>query len=165
MHRLADSGWEEPLAPPAARRSGGATRRDRSPQSTTGRTLVGASVAGLLIAALFTAWSLVADTASAPREIVLVARGMAFYLPGDERPNPPLRFRPGERVRLVLKNDDPGFVHNFAVPAWTVTMRKLKSGEVGAVEFLVPEEVGRYEYRCTPHGQMMRGTIDVTAAF
>jgi heme/copper-type cytochrome/quinol oxidase subunit 2 len=121
--------------------------------------MVGAAgAAGLVLTVL----ALVADTRPAPREIVLIARGMAFYLGGEAQPNPPLALLAGEHVRLVLRNDDLGFTHNFAVPDWAVATASVPSGETTVVEFRVPDRPGRYEYRCTPHGRMMRGDITVT---
>lgn len=100
--------------------------------------------------------------ASAPtRDIVLVARNMAFYLEGDPTPNPTLRVQAGERVRLVLRNADPGVTHNFAVADWGIATRDLRGEESGHLEFLVPDAPGPREYQCTPHAAMMRGTIDV----
>ena len=72
-----------------------------------------AAIAGLvLLAALLPAWS------SPPtHEIILVARGMTFYLDGEPgTPNPTLEVKAGERVRVVLRNQDRGMTHDFAVP-------------------------------------------------
>jgi plastocyanin len=86
---------------------------------------------------------------------------MTFYLEGEDKPNPALKFRAGEEVRLVLRNDDPGMNHDFAVPSWNVGTSLLEGkGETTAV-FRVPDAPGRQIYTCTPHSQMMRGTIDV----
>lgn len=96
------------------------------------------------------------------REIVLVARGMAFYFPDDlNTPNPTIRVRAGERVRLVLRNEEPGITHGFAVPAWGVETRLLESAGSDTIELPVPGVPGRQDYRCTPHAAMMRGTIEV----
>jgi len=98
----------------------------------------------------------------ARREIVLVVRGMAFYLDGQfETVNPTLRFRAGERVRVVVRNEEPGVTHNFAVPAWKVKTRELHGGGADGVEFVVPAAPGRQDYQCTPHSTMMRGTIEI----
>ena len=95
------------------------------------------------------------------REIVLVAREMAFYLDGTDTANPTLRFRAGERVRIVLRNEEPGVIHNFAVPGWEVATRELYGTGSATLEFAVPGTRGRQEYRCTPHAWMMRGAIEV----
>src|SRR5688572_4840323 len=72
-----------------------------------------ATVAGcLLLAAL-----LPAVTRTPTREVTLVAKGMAFYLESDlETPNPTIEVKAGERVRVVLRNQDRGLTHDFAVP-------------------------------------------------
>ena len=96
------------------------------------------------------------------REITLVARGMAFYLLGDPvTPNPTIRLAAGERVRFVLRNDDRGLTHDFAVPAIDAAADQVDWNETEAVTFEVPETPGRYEYICRPHRLMMRGTLIV----
>jgi hypothetical protein len=98
----------------------------------------------------------------ADREITLVARGMAFYLLGDSvTPNPPLILRAGERVRVVLRNDDRGITHDFAFPTADAALDQLDWNEEGSVVFDVPDTPGRYEYICRPHMLMMRGQIVV----
>ena len=97
------------------------------------------------------------------REVTLVARGMTFALP--EQPaaaNPMLRLRAGERVRLVLKNEAAGLVHDLAIPDWHVTLAAIPAGESSSTTFTVPEQTGRVEYRCQPHAAMMSGVVDVT---
>ena len=121
-------------------------------------TKVVAAIAGLvLLAALLPAWS------SPPaREIVLVARGMTFYLDGDpSRPNPTLEVKAGERVRVVLRNRDRGMTHDFAVPALAAAMNTLDWNESGEVTLDVPDTPGTYKYECRPHRLMMRGIIRV----
>ena len=99
---------------------------------------------------------------SQDREIILVARGMAFYILGDPTvANPPLTLRAGERVRIVLRNDDRGITHDFAVPAIKAAMDQLDWNEEGGVTIDVPATPGRYEYICRPHMLMMRGEIIV----
>src|SRR5512134_374994 len=51
-----------------------------------------------------------------PREMTLLARGMAFYLPGDSTPNPRLVVERGEDLRIVLRNEDRGIPHDLEVP-------------------------------------------------
>ena len=96
-----------------------------------------------------------------PRQIVLVAHKMKFYVEGDTRPNPALVMYAGERVRVVLRNMDPGILHDFAVPDWKAGLEALKGeGAVsGVIE--VPDAPGRYRYICTPHTLMMNGVIEV----
>ncbi|HSL20424.1 MAG TPA: hypothetical protein VK886_02745 [Vicinamibacterales bacterium] len=100
--------------------------------------------------------------AGAMREVVLVAREMTFYLAGEETdPNPTLRFRPGERVRLVLRNEEAGVKHNFSVPAWKIETRELNGRGAAEIDFVVPPARGSQRYECAPHALMMRGTIEV----
>ena len=96
------------------------------------------------------------------REISLVTRDMAFYLAGDSTPNPALPVRPGERVRITVRNGSPGLVHDFAIDAVTAATPQLSGGQVGSVEFTAPDAPGRYEYRCRPHSLMMRGVVTVS---
>ena len=104
---------------------------------------------------------LVAEPAPEVREIVLVSRNMKFYLEGESTPNPTIRVEPGEQVRFVLRNADPGFVHWFAIDAWGVKVGPLTANETGSIVTRVPDESGRLEYSCTPHPRMMRGTVQV----
>ena len=116
-----------------------------------------------MIVAVFVVGALLAAVSRAPdREVTLVARGMAFYVEGDtSTPNPTLTFKAGERVRVVLRNQDRGFTHDFAVPALDTAMDQVDWNEDGGVTFDVPDTPGRYEYTCRPHTMMMRGAIVV----
>ena len=99
---------------------------------------------------------------SEDREVTLVARGMAFYLLGDPvTPNPTITLKAGERVRIVLKNDDRGVTHDFAVPSVGASLDPIDWNEQEDVAFDVPTTPGRYEYVCRPHMLMMRGQIVV----
>ena len=113
-------------------------------------------VAGALLPALTTAPS---------REITLVAKGMAFRLADDpqQAPNPTLEVRAGEHVRIVLRNQDPGFTHDFAIPALDAGLEAINWNQTGDVVLSVPDVPGTYEYVCRPHALMMRGTIRVVA--
>ena len=95
-----------------------------------------------------------------PREVTLVVKGMAFYLEGDpDTPNPTIEVKAGERVRLVVRNEDRGMTHDFAVPAISAAMNAIEWNESGDVLLKVPDRRGTYEYVCRPHRLMMRGTI------
>jgi plastocyanin len=96
---------------------------------------------------------------SGPREIRLVARDMTFYVEGQPEPNPTLRLRAGESVRLVLRNDDAGMTHDFAVPGWKAATRRIESGEEASVTFRAPDRAASEPYTCRPHAKIMRGTI------
>ena len=96
------------------------------------------------------------------RDIVLVARGMTFVLDGSpDVPNPVIQVRAGERVRLVLRNEAPGLLHDLEIPEWEMSIEQLRAGETGDVTFIVPDSPGRYMYRCRPHSGMMHSFIEV----
>ena len=98
----------------------------------------------------------------APRDLTIVARHMTFYVEGQPGPNPTLRFTAGERVRLVLRNEDPGMTHDFVIKAWKVATRPISDrGAEDAVVFRVPDDRSSAGYQCTPHSEMMRGGIQV----
>ena len=98
-------------------------------------------------------------TSSGPREIRIVARDMNFYIDGQTDPNPTLRLRAGETVRLVLRNDEAGMTHDFAIPGWKAATRRIESGEEASVTFRAPDGPDSQTYKCRPHGAIMRGTI------
>ena len=104
----------------------------------------------------------VAVTRPEPREIRLVAKGMAFYLEGVDVPNPTIVVKPGERVRIVLNNQDRGLRHDFAVPALSEALEPISWNQSDDVVLDVPAEPGIYDYWCRPHMTMMRGKIQVS---
>ena len=96
------------------------------------------------------------------REIHLVVRDMAFYLADDPRTaNPTITVSAGETVRIVIRNDDRGIRHDFALPIADASTRTLEWSEQGEVTVTVPSQPGTYEYVCRPHRAMMRGVINV----
>ena len=99
--------------------------------------------------------------APAGREIVLFARDMAYFLPGDPRPNPTLAVARGETVRVVLINRDAGMEHDFAVPALGAASALVAGRGSAAVTFRAPGERGDHEYLCTLHAVVMRGALIV----
>jgi plastocyanin len=117
-----------------------------------------AAMAGLMLLAAL----LPARSSTPTREITLVVRGMAFYIDGDlSTPNPTLEVKAGERVRVVLRNQDRGMTHDFAVPVVAAATNIVDWDESGDVTFDVRDTPGTYEYVCRPHRLMMRGTIRV----
>ena len=116
----------------------------------------------LLAAMTVTVWAFT-GRATPEREITLHARGMAFYLPGSDAPNPTLQVTAGESVRVVVVNDEPGVKHDLAVAKLGVTIAPLATtlGSRGEATFEAPSLPGRYPYVCTFHAQMMRGVIEV----
>ena len=97
-----------------------------------------------------------------PREMRVVVRDMAFYVDGQETPNPELRFNAGERIRLVLRNEDGGMSHDLVIKDWNVATKILnEKGQEDVVEFRVPGRRSSAAYQCTPHSEMMRGSVQV----
>ena len=120
-------------------------------------------VAGAVIAAIAIAATLLPMVASSDldkkRDVHLVIRDMAYYLDGKGEPNPTLQFRRGERVRLILTNEDAGMEHDFVVKNWNVATKVLDGRGVDAVNIRIPRRPGSHTYFCTPHSAKMRGTI------
>lgn len=116
-------------------------------------------VAALLVLALARC-----SNSTAAREIVLVARGMTFVLESDpDTANPVIQVRPGEQIKLTLRNEAPGLMHDFRIPSLNVKSEQIRTGQSTSVFFTAPGAVGRYDYTCGPHSTLMRGAIEVTA--
>ena len=129
--------------------------------SIWGRKISGRAVAA--VAAVIMIGTLLPVMTQAPdREITLVVRGMAFYLDGDfQHPNPTIEVNAGEHVRLVLRNEERGLTHDFALPSLGVKTDLLRWNEGDAVTFEAPSNRGTHEYVCSPHRAMMRGMLRV----
>ena len=121
--------------------------------------VVGVGVALLL--AMVGLRPLIADPQPVARDIVLVVRGMSFYLEGELTPNPTLRVKAGEQVRIVVRNQDPGMIHDFTVAAWNVATTSIHDDSSASALFQAPETAGREQYLCRAHSAMMRGTIEI----
>jgi FtsP/CotA-like multicopper oxidase with cupredoxin domain len=119
--------------------------------------LVSMAVVFVVIGAVLVAVSRVPE-----REITLIAKGMAFYLEGDPgTPNPTITVKAGERVRILLRNEDRGFVHDVAVPAVETAVDQVSWNQTSATTFEMPATPGTYQYICQPHQLMMHGTLVV----
>ena len=103
----------------------------------------------------------VSSSTGEAREIHLVVRDMTYYLAGEDVPNPTLRVRTGERIRIRLTNRDAGMSHDFGIRDWKRGTGLIAGTGEAAVEFVAPRAPGEATYACTPHGEMMRGTIHV----
>ena len=119
------------------------------------------AVAGLVIGPRLAGDALSAGDDQPVRVIHLVARDMTFYAAGQSEPNPTIHARAGERIRIVLNNTDSGMSHDFAIRSWRVTTDLLKGKGEDSVEFTVPDARGSHTYSCTPHAEMMSGTLIV----
>jgi hypothetical protein len=98
----------------------------------------------------------------APRELRIVAKDMTFYVNGEPTANPALRFTPGERIRLVLRNEDAGITHDFVIKEWNVATETLTDkGAEDTIVFRVPKERAPAGYYCSPHSEMMRGGVHI----
>ncbi len=100
-------------------------------------------------------WSQSAAAADDAREIVLEARDLAF---GDA--NPTLSFKPGERIRLIVRNSDIGVLHSIRLPGIDDVVRHIPWDEQVVIEFTAPEE-GVFEYICPQHAPKMQGRIRI----
>jgi hypothetical protein len=115
-----------------------------------------------LLAAGGVAFALTASAPTPDREVTLLARGMAFYLPGDPTPNPMIAMQRGEVVRLVVRNVDAGLTHDVVVESLGIRSGEIRgAGAEIAVELRAPEAAGDHQYVCSLHAAMMRGTIQV----
>jgi plastocyanin len=118
----------------------------------------------LILALVVGALLLAVAAASKPsrREIVLVTRDMAFYLPDGSTPNPTVQISPGESIRLRLINEDRGMLHNWAVDAWGTRTGLIRGdGSSASVVFIAPDQIGDHEYVCSTHAVLMRGRVEV----
>lgn len=95
------------------------------------------------------------------REVRLVAIGTTFYLEGQSAPNPTLRVRAGERIRLVFRNEDEGMRHDLKIREWNVSVPPIRGRGERVVTFRVPDVHGVASYACTPHWSSMTGSIEV----
>jgi len=97
-----------------------------------------------------------------PREVVLVARSMAFTAPGEGGgPNPTLHLKAGERVRLVLENRDPGMRHDLVAPGLGLKTATVDYAESDRRVLRVPSRPGTHDYYCSFHDRLMRGRMVV----
>lgn len=123
----------------------------------------------ILVAVVLTAAAVIvsllpmlASTPADPiRDVRIVTRDMTFYVEGSDEPNPTLTFRAGEQVRILLKNEDEGMDHDFSVPAWQTKTKLLTGRGEDVLVIRVPSRTGSESYTCTPHAEIMRGTIRI----
>ena len=130
-------------------------------------SILGRKVSLKVVAALvtFLVFAALLPVMSEPRarEVTLVARDMAFYLEGDTRtPNPTIEVKAGERIRVVLRNEDRGMTHeNGAVPD---SVRGFLAALSEALDLPTPDvgTADRQAYACQLEDRAMfvRGAIE-----
>ena len=91
-----------------------------------------------------------ADNAPPTRTVVLSMKEYAF-----NGQNPTLAFRPGERVRFIITNDEATPIkHNFRIVGMDVPCeRELNPGERREVVVTIPPS-GEFAYTCCTHPGM-----------
>ena len=102
-----------------------------------------------------------AERKTAPRQISLVTRNMAFYVDGDPAPNPVLRVKRGEEIIITVRNEDEGMTHDLAINAWGASTKALAGTSSDRLTLTVPSKAGAVDYVCRPHSAMMRGVLIV----
>jgi plastocyanin len=125
------------------------------------KMFAGGFIAGLLVFALMAFTTEPQDT-SAAREIVLIAKDIAFRQPDHpDDPNPTIHLKKGETVKLTLLNQETEKVlHCFTIGGLNVkTTSDLATGESEMLTF-TPKEKGVFSYACLMH-PMMVGKIVV----
>jgi plastocyanin len=107
--------------------------------------LVAVAVTALAVAGRGKARDLPAD-----RTVTLSMKGYAF-----NETNPTLAFRPGERIRFVVSNDEATTVrHNFRIVGMDVPCeREFLPGESREVTVTIPRS-GEFAYTCCTHPGM-----------
>jgi len=130
--------------------------------SILGRKVSSKVVAAVAVVFVVVAGLLPVMTKGRTREVMLVAKDMAFYLESDPKTaNPVIEARAGETLRVVLRNRDRGMTHDFSVPASDAGTNAIDWNQEDEVTFDVPDEPGTYEYVCRPHLLMMKGQLIV----
>lgn len=118
-------------------------------------------LAGLVVFAVM-AFNNRADSAASPRELVLITKDVVFQnVSQPNEPNPTIRLKKGETVKLTLLNQEPDKVlHCFTIGGLGVkTSRHLATGESETLTF-TPREKGVFSYACLMH-PMMAGKLVV----
>lgn len=95
------------------------------------------------------------------REVRMVAVDRTFYVEGQSTPNPTLKLRAGDRIRLVLRNEDVGMRHDLRIREWDVAIPPVDGKGERSLTFRVPNQRGTTSYTCTPHSSSMLGSIEI----
>jgi plastocyanin len=102
------------------------------------------------------------DTREAIREIRITARDMSFLVQDIAGPNPTLALTAGEQVKVTIRNEEKGMLHDFSIPEWGVRTGSVEWGTERSITFRVPAAASTLSYVCTPHSMMMSGRITVS---
>ncbi len=79
--------------------------------------------------------------------------------------NPDIYLLPGETVRFVITNLDPGMTHEFKINGTDVKTRALEFGEQDSILFQAPKTENDMMYICSWHSLTMRGNLLVRSEF
>ena len=94
------------------------------------------------------------------RVIELEIKNMVF---GNN--NPDIYLLPGETVRFVITNLDPGMTHEFKIRGTDIKTRALEFGEQDSIIFQTPQTENDLLYICSWHALTMRGNLFVRSEF
>lgn len=94
------------------------------------------------------------------RVIELEIKDMTF---GDN--NPDIYLQPGETVRFVITNLDPGMTHEFKIQGTNIKTRTLEFGEQDSITFHTPQTENDLMYICSWHALSMKGNLFVRSEF
>ena len=103
-----------------------------------------------------------AASREAVREVNITARDMSFYVEQIAGPNPTMALTAGEQVKVTVRNEDKGMLHDFSIPEWGVRTGSVEWGTERSITFRVPPTGSTPSYICTPHPAMMSGRIIVS---
>ncbi|MCH8822220.1 MAG: cupredoxin domain-containing protein [Planctomycetes bacterium] len=98
------------------------------------------------------------------REITMVARNMVFSVQSSESSgaaNPTITVKRGQKVTIILRNDDAGMLHDLVIEGLDVSLESVSCGEATRLTFTAPSEPGEYVYLCSFHPRRMRGVFIV----
>ena len=97
-------------------------------------------------------------------EITIVAKDMVFVIESPEssqQANPIITVKAGQKITIILRNDDPGMQHDLVIQGMDVQVEAVSCGETTRLTFIAPREPGAYVYLCSFHPRSMRGLFIV----